>query len=68
MGSEPQEVLCIHGPHSKIPGEETGRREETGEQSERSCAEARAVRAGVDCRGHPTLHPEVQRPRPGCQD
>lgn len=39
-----------------------------GEQSERGCAEARAVRAGVDYRGHPTLRPEVQRPRPGCQD
>lgn len=29
MGSEPQEAVCIHGPLSEIPGEET-RREETG--------------------------------------
>lgn len=68
MGSEPQAALGIHGPRSEIAGEETGGREET-EQSERGGGgggKARAVRAGVDSRGHPTLCPEVQRPRPGC--
>lgn len=39
-----------------------------GEQNERSYKEAKATRAGVGSRGHPTLHPEVQHPGPDCQD
>lgn len=47
----------------KLEGEKS-----QGEQSERSNGKVRAVRTGVDSRGHPTPRPEVQHPRPACQD